>query len=117
MKKLLIIFMILLPMHIFAQLLYHPITDQNIDKKHKLYFEDNNETLWTIKLKKNVVNIFKDIPYNVRKYYSHVYDRVTPKEYLITDDYLYFPNDKSLLIAESLRFDDLYNFLTELLDN
>ncbi len=26
-------------------------------------------------------------------------------------------NDKSLLIAESLRFDDLYNFLTELLNN
>jgi hypothetical protein len=26
-------------------------------------------------------------------------------------------NDKNLLIAESLRYDDIYNFLTELLDN
>ena len=25
--------------------------------------------------------------------------------------------DKNLLIAESLRYDDVYNFLTELLDN
>ena len=25
--------------------------------------------------------------------------------------------DKNLLIAESLRYDDIYNFLTELLDN
>ena len=33
---------------------------------------------------------------------------------IILDEYC---DEKNLLIAESLRFDDVYNFLNELLDN
>lgn len=100
MKKILVILAIILPMQIFAQLLYHPITDQNENKKHKLYFEDNNDVLWTIKLKKNIVPLIKEIPYKERKYFTTVLPRVSPKEYLITENYIFFPNDKNLLILD-----------------
>ena len=100
MKKLLMIIMILLPMQIFAQLLYYPITNQNSDEKHEFFFLDNNEIIWKIKLKKNVKHFVKDLPYNNIMYFNHATGRITPKEYLITDDYIYFPNDKSLLILD-----------------
>jgi hypothetical protein len=100
MKKLLIILIVIIPVQSFAQLLYYPITDQNKDKKHKFYFEDNNEVMWTIKLKKDVVDLIKDIPYKERKYFTAVLPRVTPQEYLITEEYMFFPNPKSLLVLD-----------------
>jgi len=100
MKKLTILLMILLPMQIFAQLLYYPITDKNIEKKHKLYFVDNRETIWKVNIKKNVVQFIKDLPYNEIKSFTFVEERVEPKEYLITDENIFFPNDKSLLILD-----------------
>ncbi len=84
----------------FGQLLYYPITDANIDKKHKLYLVDNHVDLWKLKLKSNVVHFIKDLPYNEIKSYTHVEKRVTPKEYLLTDKFIYFPNDKGLLILD-----------------
>ncbi len=87
-------------MKMFGQLLYYPITDANIDKKHKLYLSDNRKDLWKIKLKPNVVHFFKELPYNEIKSFTFVEERVTPKEYLITDNFIYFPSDKSLLILD-----------------
>ncbi len=100
MKNLILILIIIIPIKIFGQLLYYPITESNKDKKHKLYFEDNHEVIWKVKLKKNVVAVFKDLPYNTRHYYNVVLEKVTPKEYLITDKYMFFPNNKSLLVLD-----------------
>lgn len=100
MKKIFLILMIILPMQLFAQLLYHQITDENIDKKNKFWLIDNHETVWKINMKKNVKHFIKDIPFNKITSYTYVEERVTPKEYLITDDYIYFPNDKSLLVLD-----------------
>jgi len=91
---------IAIPVKIFGQLLYYPITDANINSKHKLYMLDNRETIWKIKIKKNVVPFIKELPYNEIKSYTYVEKRVTPKEYLISDEFMYFPNDKSLLILD-----------------
>lgn len=100
MKQILLILVIIVPMKMFGQLLYFPITDANIDKKHKLYLLDNRETVWKIKIKSNVVHFIKDLPYNEIKSYTFIEERVTPKEYLITDKFIYFPNDKGLLILD-----------------
>ena len=100
MKKLLIILIFAIPIKMFGQLLYFPITDANIDKKHKLYLLDNRETVWKIKIKSNVVHFIKDLPYNEIKSYTFIEKRVTPKEYLLTDKFIYFPNDKGLLILD-----------------
>ena len=98
MKKLFLILMLALPMQIFAQLLYYQITDKNFDKKTKLYFVDNHETIWKINMKQNVKHFIKDLPFNTIKSYTHIEERVTPKEYLITNENIFFPNDKSLLV-------------------
>ncbi|MCD4792816.1 MAG: hypothetical protein K8R54_06270 [Bacteroidales bacterium] len=98
MKKLILILMLILPLQIFAQLLYYQITDENYDKKTKFYFVDNHETIWKINMKDNVKHFVKDLPFNTIKSYTHIEERVTPKEYLITDDHIFFPNDKSLLV-------------------
>ncbi|MCF6365637.1 MAG: hypothetical protein L3J35_05480 [Bacteroidales bacterium] len=100
MKRLLLILILVIPIKMFGQLLYYPITEANINDKHKFYLEDNRETIWKIKMKKNVVHFIKDLPYNEIKSFTYIEKRVTPKEYLITEDYIYFPNDKSLLILD-----------------
>jgi len=94
MKKLLLILIIVIPFRVFGQLYYYPITDANINKTQKFFFVDNHTILWKLKMKKDVKPLIKDLPFNTIKYY----DYVTPKEYLITDDYIFFPNDKSLLV-------------------
>ena len=96
MKKLFLILMLAIPMQIFAQLLYYQITDENFDKKSKFYFVDNHETIWKINMKQNVKHFIKDLPFSTITSYTHVEERVSPKEYLITDDYIFFPNDKFL---------------------
>ena len=96
MKKLLLILIAIIPLQVFGQLYYYPITTANIDKTQKFFFVDNHQILWKLKMKKDVKAIVKNLPYNTIKYY----DYVTPKEYLITDDYIYFPNDTSLLIID-----------------
>ena len=98
MKRLLIILIIALPLKFFGQLVYTPITESNIKEKHKLYFMDNKEVLWKVKLRDNVKFFFKNIPYNEIMYYGHPTGKITPKEYLITDNYMYFPNDSGLLV-------------------
>jgi|GEM_PF-3471054 hypothetical protein len=100
MNKLLLTILIIIPFKFFGQLLYYPINEANKDKKHTLYFVDNNETLWKIKLKSNVVNVLKDIPYNEIISFTQIEKRVTPKEFLLTDNYMYFPTDKSLLVLD-----------------
>lgn len=100
MKKIILILIFAIPLKMFGQLLYFPITDENVDEKHKFYFEDNHEVIWKIKLKSNVSHILKDIPFNKRYYFTVEKDKVTPKEYLITDNYMYFPNPKSLLVLD-----------------
>jgi len=94
MKKLLLILIAIIPIQVFGQLYYYPINDSNIDKTQKFFFVDNHTILWKLKMKKDVKPILKDLPFNTIKYY----DYVTPKEYLITDNYIFFPNDKSLLV-------------------
>lgn len=100
MKKFSIIFLVIFPITLFSQLLYYPITEQNVNEKHKLFFEDNNQILWTIKLKENVKVLIKDLPYEHIMYYNFKTERITPKEYLITETNIYFPNDKSLIILD-----------------
>ena len=94
MKKLLLILIAIIPIQVFSQLYYYPLTDANINKTQKFFFVDNHTILWKLKMKKDVKPILKDLPFNTIKYY----DYVTPKEYLITDNYIFFPNDKSLLV-------------------
>ncbi len=96
MKRLLLIFIALIPLQALGQLYYYPITDTNIKEKQKFFFVDNHEILWELKIRKDVKPIIKDLPYNTIKYYKYV----TPAEYLITDDYIFFPNDKSLLVLD-----------------
>ncbi len=100
MKRLLIILLIAIPFKFFGQLVYYPITESNVDEKHKLYFMDNGEVYWKIKLKDNVKFFFKNIPYDQILYFGHPTGKITPKEYLITDDFMYFPNDSSLLVLD-----------------
>jgi hypothetical protein len=100
MKKAIILVLILLPMVSFCQLYYYPITENNIDEKHKFIFEDNNKVLWSIKMKDNVKILIKDLPYNYQMYYNFKTDKVTPKEYLITEKNIFFPNSKSLIILD-----------------
>jgi hypothetical protein len=100
MKKILIFAVLFIPLQLFSQLLYYPITDKNIDEKHKFYFLDSREVIWKIKMKSNVVPFIKDLPYNEIKSFTFIEERVEPKEYLITDDNIFFPNDKSLLILD-----------------
>jgi len=94
MKKLLLILIAIIPLQVFGQLYYYPLTDANINNTQKFFFVDNHEIIWKLKLRKDVKPFIKDLPFNTIKYY----DYVTPKEYLITDDYIFFPNDKSLLV-------------------
>jgi len=96
MKKIFLILIVIIPVQVFGQLYYYPLTDANIDKTQKFFFVDNHTILWKLKIKKDVKPILKDLPFNTIKYY----DYVTPKEYLITDDYIFFPNDKSLLVLD-----------------
>ncbi len=100
MNKILFLTVFILPISLYSQLIYYPITNDNIQEKHKLIFEDNNQVLWSIKLKDNVKELIKDLPYNHIMYYDYKTERVTPKEYLITDNYIYFPNDKSLIVID-----------------
>ncbi|NPA68850.1 MAG: hypothetical protein GXO50_09615 [Chlorobi bacterium] len=96
MKKIIILFIVIIPSFSYAQLYYYPFTDADINKKHKFFFVDNHEILWELKIKKDVKPLIKDLPYNTVKYYQYV----SPKEYLITDNYIFFPNDKSLLVID-----------------
>jgi hypothetical protein len=100
MKHLFLVLLLFLPVALFSQLYYLPITDDNISEKHKLFFEDNKEILWTIKLKDNVKVLIKDIPYKHEMYYDFKTERVTPKEYLITESNIFFPNDKGLIVLD-----------------
>jgi hypothetical protein len=100
MKHLIFVLIFLFPAALFSQLYYLPITDDNIGEKHKFIFEDNNEILWTIKLKDNVKVLIKDIPYKHVMYYDFKTERVTPKEYLITESNIFFPNDRSLIVLD-----------------
>ena len=100
MKHLFFVLIFLFPVALFSQLYYLPITDDNISEKHKFIFEDNNEILWTIKLKDNVKVLIKDIPYKHVMYYDFKTERITPKEYLITESNIFFPNDKSLIVLD-----------------
>ncbi len=94
MKKLIILLLILYPLKNWGQLFYYPITNSNIKKTQRFFFVDNKKILWKIKMSKEVKAIMKNIPYNTIKYYDHI----CPKEYLITDKYIFFPNDTSLMI-------------------
>jgi hypothetical protein len=100
MNKLIFLIVFILPISSYSQLVYYPITNDNINEKHKLIFEDNNQVLWSIKLKDNIKELIKDLPYKHIMYYDYKTERVTPKEYLITDNYIYFPNDKSLIVID-----------------
>ena len=100
MKKIIIILILALPMHMFAQLFYYEITEENFDDKHKFYFVDNHETMWKINMKENVKHFIKDLPFNTVTSFTYIEERVIPKEYLITENFIYFPNDKSLLVLD-----------------
>jgi hypothetical protein len=100
MKKIVLFFIFLFPLAVFGQLYYYPITENNINEKQKIYFEDNNKLLWTIKLKDNVKVLIKDLPFNYWMYYNFKTEKVTPKEYLVTENNIFFPNDKSLIILD-----------------